>query len=209
MTIFFFKQKTAYEMRISDWSSDVCSSDLHAVAHRGNAARDLRGRALLAREDLDLLGIAAIGLMRRQHVVIGGDDADVHRRAAADRRLVLARGGEAVREIAARQDAAIGAGLALTLHQVEIGGAAFGAARDDAVGDAGDGGVEISHGSKPFVLSVSKDRSSLRRPKNKDCPSTSSGRTEFLGAMVAQSCQLAPSRSISAIALDGPQLPAV
>src|SRR3546814_4960776 len=25
---FFFKQKTAYEMRISDWSSDVCSSDL-------------------------------------------------------------------------------------------------------------------------------------------------------------------------------------
>src|SRR3546814_4318565 len=29
---FFFKQKTAYEMRISDWSSDVCSSDLIAVA---------------------------------------------------------------------------------------------------------------------------------------------------------------------------------
>src|SRR3546814_3759332 len=28
MYIFFFKQKTAYEMRISDWSSDVCSSDL-------------------------------------------------------------------------------------------------------------------------------------------------------------------------------------
>src|SRR3546814_2052663 len=29
---FFFKQKTAYEMRISDWSSDVCSSDL--ICHR-------------------------------------------------------------------------------------------------------------------------------------------------------------------------------
>src|SRR3546814_2178742 len=29
---FFFKQKTAYEMRISDWSSDVCSSDLGAKA---------------------------------------------------------------------------------------------------------------------------------------------------------------------------------
>src|SRR3546814_7472896 len=29
--IFCFKQKTAYEMRISDWSSDVCSSDLNAV----------------------------------------------------------------------------------------------------------------------------------------------------------------------------------
>src|SRR3546814_4454317 len=33
MCIFFFKQKTAYEMRISDWSSDVCSSDL--VARNG------------------------------------------------------------------------------------------------------------------------------------------------------------------------------
>src|SRR3546814_9202681 len=30
MCFFFFKQKTAYEMRISDWSSDVCSSDLNA-----------------------------------------------------------------------------------------------------------------------------------------------------------------------------------
>src|SRR3546814_5223067 len=32
---FFFKQKTAYEMRISDWSSDVCSSDLYT--HSGLA----------------------------------------------------------------------------------------------------------------------------------------------------------------------------
>src|SRR3546814_6706406 len=31
---FFFKQKTAYEMRISDWSSDVCSSDLPRRARR-------------------------------------------------------------------------------------------------------------------------------------------------------------------------------
>src|SRR3546814_20445669 len=31
LLFFFFKQKTAYEMRISDWSSDVCSSDLLAV----------------------------------------------------------------------------------------------------------------------------------------------------------------------------------
>src|SRR3546814_7092808 len=33
--VFFFKQKTAYEMRISDWSSDVCSSDLFAEALGG------------------------------------------------------------------------------------------------------------------------------------------------------------------------------
>src|SRR3546814_18100656 len=32
IVFFFFKQKTAYEMRISDWSSDVCSSDLSAVS---------------------------------------------------------------------------------------------------------------------------------------------------------------------------------
>src|SRR3546814_7233038 len=31
MSCFFFKQKTAYEMRISDWSSDVCSSDLQTT----------------------------------------------------------------------------------------------------------------------------------------------------------------------------------
>src|SRR3546814_8412887 len=33
--VFFFKQKTAYEMRISDWSSDVCSSDL-SIDKRSN-----------------------------------------------------------------------------------------------------------------------------------------------------------------------------
>src|SRR3546814_19169866 len=33
MCFFFFKQKTAYEMRISDWSSDVCSSDLVGAGH--------------------------------------------------------------------------------------------------------------------------------------------------------------------------------
>src|SRR3546814_4380796 len=38
---FFFKQKTAYEMRISDWSSDVCSSDLYQQfqRNRGNCER--------------------------------------------------------------------------------------------------------------------------------------------------------------------------
>src|SRR3546814_296215 len=35
---FFFKQKTAYDMRISDWSSDVCSSDLKGRPARGSAA---------------------------------------------------------------------------------------------------------------------------------------------------------------------------
>src|SRR3546814_17424779 len=43
---FFFKQKTAYEMRISDWSSDVCSSDLIGTDRRraflGDAPRAMR-----------------------------------------------------------------------------------------------------------------------------------------------------------------------
>src|SRR3546814_1659331 len=39
--LFFFKQKTAYEMRISDWSSDVCSSDLLVeVSTRTTSRRD-------------------------------------------------------------------------------------------------------------------------------------------------------------------------
>src|SRR3546814_2069463 len=40
---FFFKQKTAYEMRISDWSSDVCSSDLSGSHERNPSARDVGG----------------------------------------------------------------------------------------------------------------------------------------------------------------------
>src|SRR3546814_17856101 len=36
---FFFKQKTAYEMRISDWSSDVCSSDLYAAISEPESIR--------------------------------------------------------------------------------------------------------------------------------------------------------------------------
>src|SRR3546814_2266863 len=39
MFFFFFKQKTAYEMRISDWSSDVCSSDLKIAVDIGVAQR--------------------------------------------------------------------------------------------------------------------------------------------------------------------------
>src|SRR3546814_8459573 len=43
--LFFFKQKTAYEMRISDWSSDVCSSDLAALLADRDAGAGRRGEA--------------------------------------------------------------------------------------------------------------------------------------------------------------------
>src|SRR3546814_14725868 len=40
LLVFFFKQKTAYEMRISDWSSDVCSSDLTGGARQDHRHAD-------------------------------------------------------------------------------------------------------------------------------------------------------------------------
>src|SRR3546814_15817131 len=49
MCFFFFKQKTAYEMRISDWSSDVCSSDLVAAV---KAVREATGMSLKDAHDL-------------------------------------------------------------------------------------------------------------------------------------------------------------
>src|SRR3546814_7427850 len=59
---FFFKQKTAYEMRISDWSSDVCSSDLGepraGLLHEALVDADVQQRALsrdaLAVDDVEL-----------------------------------------------------------------------------------------------------------------------------------------------------------
>src|SRR3546814_8397185 len=46
--IFFFKQKTAYEMRISDWSSDVCSSDLTVGSRRALERRAIGAVAAIA-----------------------------------------------------------------------------------------------------------------------------------------------------------------
>src|SRR3546814_5542382 len=52
--LFFFKQKTAYEMRISDWSSDVCSSDLRSCrCHPAIAALE---RALQLQDDIGKIG---------------------------------------------------------------------------------------------------------------------------------------------------------
>src|SRR3546814_6222612 len=78
---FFFKQKTAYEMRISDWSSDVCSSDL--VARIGLAERLLAvGREVVFRPDGDrivarLVGDQAIHLRIVDVVEVGVDLVEV------------------------------------------------------------------------------------------------------------------------------------
>src|SRR3546814_4823327 len=61
--LFFFKQKTAYEMRISDWSSDVCSSDLAEALHLALVAQRVDGLhldledLLHRRLDLRLAGV--------------------------------------------------------------------------------------------------------------------------------------------------------
>src|SRR3546814_5933070 len=53
---FFFKQKTAYEMRISDWSSDVCSSDLPASVNGRRRRRHVyAGQGLLPRRPEECL----------------------------------------------------------------------------------------------------------------------------------------------------------
>src|SRR3546814_5591953 len=44
--VFFFKQKTAYEMRISDWSSDVCSSDLMQANEKAVKNQGPKGKGL-------------------------------------------------------------------------------------------------------------------------------------------------------------------
>src|SRR3546814_9279807 len=65
LCFFFFKQKTAYEMRISDWSSDVCSSDLR---HGDVIAVDSHNSYAYARRLVALVGVDDL-------VVVETDDA--------------------------------------------------------------------------------------------------------------------------------------
>src|SRR3546814_20389906 len=98
MSLFFFKQKTAYEMRISDWSSDVCSSDLHSpFPSRRGSTRPIddvdRQEGLSVRpQPLDRLGerhikLAHVGRKHRHRhgaaVTLGQDAAD-HRLETVD-----------------------------------------------------------------------------------------------------------------------------
>src|SRR3546814_9477694 len=66
--IFFFKQKTAYEMRISDWSSDVCSSDLR-----------LQGRHRALMSDVGRGPIIMVSILPRERMVASrvGVEADI------------------------------------------------------------------------------------------------------------------------------------
>ena len=79
----------------------------HPVAHRRHAACDLGRRPDFSCEQLHLFGVPAVGLMRRKHVVVGGDDADIHGSAVADRTLIPACGCKAVCKISAGKHRAI------------------------------------------------------------------------------------------------------
>src|SRR3546814_10232351 len=90
LCVFFFKQKTAYEMRISDWSSDVCSSDLdRARKWREDhcAARDRAGRDHAPAGDVHAArpGAVRVPAQRRQGSVRPGDErgADLARAGGA------------------------------------------------------------------------------------------------------------------------------
>src|SRR3546814_11981666 len=93
---FFFKHKTAYEMRISDWSSDVCSSDLGAdgVApqrlHLAAFERPVTVAFTLAldRQPVDVaaepaLGVPRIAVPSVAHTPLGAVDHDLRKGAAA------------------------------------------------------------------------------------------------------------------------------
>src|SRR3546814_1047206 len=98
--VFFFKKKTAYEMRISDWSSDVCSSDLVDGVHHVDQRADLdvdagllchlapRGRRDALAQTLPATGQRPLALARRlaatdqqDAVALEDDDADADERA--------------------------------------------------------------------------------------------------------------------------------
>src|SRR3546814_20321254 len=75
---FFFKQKTAYEMRISDWSSDVCSSDLPIGALRLRVRNEDGLDAVVAsREPVETEG-KTVRLRIESHRRAGTEVFDVH-----------------------------------------------------------------------------------------------------------------------------------
>src|SRR5690606_15357554 len=103
---------------------------------RRHAAGDLGGGAERAGVFADQGGVGLVRLVRREHVVVGSDDRQVGRGAAAQARLVgRAAGGEGVGEVAAAQARAVGPGLVHGIDAGQVGRARGAAAAADAFGD--------------------------------------------------------------------------
>src|SRR3546814_15547201 len=99
--LFFFKQMTAYEMRISDWSSDVCSSDLKYLALVPVAARSRdqaqRDEPVGDGRDSGMTELQPLGDRPRRHFVAGLDlaqDEQLRRREAGRGGKLAARSAE-------------------------------------------------------------------------------------------------------------------
>src|SRR3546814_4435539 len=79
---FFFKQKTAYEMRISDWSSDVCSSDLLLASLRGpeppRGLRNALATVSMLKNALWDMSPKTVKNAPCQEIVLEGDDVDLN-----------------------------------------------------------------------------------------------------------------------------------
>src|SRR3546814_3546819 len=106
--IFFFKQKTAYDMRISDWSSDVCYSDLLAHIRRQQCHAERRSVALgqdraqhgfeIVDVPVHLLTEIGIGVVDRDDLARLGGVEQAHRAPCEDSAIALQiRGPGAVR----------------------------------------------------------------------------------------------------------------
>ncbi|OQC07863.1 MAG: hypothetical protein BWX79_01796 [Alphaproteobacteria bacterium ADurb.Bin100] len=114
-----------------------------AVAHRGHAAGDLGRGAQGPCGGLDRFGVVLVGLVRREHVVVGADDAHMGGARFAHLQLVVGgQGSKGVRHVgAAHAGALAGPAPALGLHTGQPGLARGLAALGDAVRDARDAGI--------------------------------------------------------------------
>src|SRR3546814_8242570 len=94
-TFFYFKQKTAYEMRMSDWSSDVCSSDLLFFKKRQNLCNV--GQSVLYRYDMHI-SVSSQRYRKSKLFCVGFEGEMSDREASIDRRGNLQIGRASCRE---------------------------------------------------------------------------------------------------------------
>src|SRR3546814_8061317 len=98
VVLFFFKQKTAYELRISDWSSDVCSSDLLVLGPAGTGksllaltfvtaavARGEKAAMFVFDEEMGLLFNRALGLGIDMRAMADSGDLKIGRASCRER----------------------------------------------------------------------------------------------------------------------------
>src|SRR3546814_17559876 len=107
---FFFKQKTAYEMRISDWSSDVCSSDLLRALNLPVGYDDWRAAVVLSKSG----GSATLGFEDGSRGQMPEGNANWPKRGVGGRAFDFLKPGDV---IPVKKD-----GAAYALRQIPAGG---------------------------------------------------------------------------------------